>query len=463
MYSYGYTKKDFIGNITNPSLSQWWFSKGVSYNCYLECMSRLTDESYYNGQINKVRVIVNSIQAPLNFTFFYWTLLLFILHKFNFKKPVMKIVLGHLIIRCTGDICEEIGGLFTRYYCMKKDPSGNVYCECTESVVHPAKWVITRYFGTLFWYTGEIIADWYPLIRTRAVVKNKSIYIVYITCALFNFSKIVLIYLHWSLNPISMYDLRTGIFNNKVMDSFYRKYWLVQLIIIHASVLYELSVYIVLKKNFFKVSQYDYGFLKKFKSLSEYRILIASIFTYTFLPVASIAIIVKFYFLKQKQMDLEFQFEKLRQSIANFQYYMIFIDQILLITSNYESILSSFNIFNYNSNNSNESYNHSNNNNSNITTIEGNFKESIRGNALNINWSNNSNNNNFKRSSMEKDNSCIANTSMTVINSEPIRDINRFSITNNNNNNLNINYRTKNTFSYIDNHLSIPSDIHLKK
>jgi len=96
---FGYTEKDFIGNISNPTFLQWMKSKGTSYQCYLECMEGYSDISYYNRKIEQVRVVVNAIQAPLNFLFFYWTLIVFILHKFNFQKPVMKLLLGHLILR----------------------------------------------------------------------------------------------------------------------------------------------------------------------------------------------------------------------------------------------------------------------------------------------------------------------------------------------------------------------------
>jgi len=94
-----YTEKNFIDPREDNTLFQWIFSKGTNYSCYNEYLSTLKDEDLINNRIDVIRTIIYSIHTPLQFTFFYWTLLLFILHKFNFKKPVMKIVLIHFILR----------------------------------------------------------------------------------------------------------------------------------------------------------------------------------------------------------------------------------------------------------------------------------------------------------------------------------------------------------------------------
>ncbi|OUM59804.1 hypothetical protein PIROE2DRAFT_14571 [Piromyces sp. E2] len=406
---YGYTQKDFIGNNTNPSFIDWMCSKGTSYDCYLSCMDQLNEIGYYNSRIQQVRVVVSAIQAPLNFLYFYWTFIVFMLHKFNFNKPVMKLLLGHFVLRCTGDIIDELGKLFPTYYSLQADVNGKdeYHCECGGNTLHPFKWIFTRCIGTFFWYTGEIIGDWYPLIRTKAVVKNKSIWIVYSTCALFNLTKIILIIFHFTMDPRKLYDLSTGKFKKAIIDEFYNNYWIIQLIIIYASIFYELSVYLVLKKNIFKVTKYDHGFFKKFKSLSEYRILVSAVVAFIFLPIASIALFLKIYFIRVKGKNLEFEFESLRLSIANLQYYMIFIDQILLITSNYESVLANFDIFNYFNSNSNS------NNTSNINN-QINFDDQYLSPRKSLD---NSVNNNYQTGTQEIENSFIANTSMTAINS----------------------------------------------
>jgi len=205
--------------------------------------------------------------------------------------------------------------------------------DCNNSAMHPLKWFISRQLSTLFWYIGEIFGDWYPLLRTQAVVKNKKvIWIVYATCGIFNISKISLIILHLSHLPTKLYTSE-GAYDNNSSVLFYSRYYMNQFIIIITSVIYDISVYLVLKKTIFKNNNYEFGFLKNFKNLSEYRILISSFFSVIFLPIISVVMIIKFYTLYgKKYMALDFDFEKTRIMITSIQYYMIFIDQILLVT-----------------------------------------------------------------------------------------------------------------------------------
>jgi hypothetical protein len=353
----------FIKSNSNPDFWDWIFSKGTNFTCYVETLTSLNETGINNRRIDVFRTIITTIQTPLHFYFFYWSLLVFILHKFNFRKPVMQIILGHLVIRCTGNILEQFGYLYKYYYISEK-VSEDVYRCKPEGNMHPFRWFLTRQIGTIFWYVGEIFADWYPLLRTKAIVKNKSIRIVYATCALFNLSKIILIVYHLYKSPAELYNVQTGVYEIEEMDKFYLIYWVIQLSVIYTSLIYEYSVYIVLKKGIFDVNQYDFGFLKKFKMLSEYRILVSAVVSVIFLPIFSVSIILKISFFYFKNQNLEFEFEEVRQSIANVQYYMIFIDQILLIYSNYESKLLSYKFYysNINNNNNNNSNNMNMNN-----------------------------------------------------------------------------------------------------
>jgi hypothetical protein len=248
----------------------------------------------------------------------------------------MKIILAHFILRSLGDIADKLGNLFPRYYANTFNESTKSY-ECridsTTPEMHPFRWVLTRQIGILLWFTGEICADWYPLLRTKAVVKNKSIRLVYCACAIFNISKFSIIICHFCVPPTALYD-KDGVYRKKHMNEFYFYYWVIHLIIIYSSVLYDISVYYVLKKNVFKITNSNYGFLKKFKTISEYRILISSLVNMFFLPIVSITIIAKFYYLIiDNYQDLNFSFDEIRVSVANIPYYMIFIDQIFLLHS----------------------------------------------------------------------------------------------------------------------------------
>jgi len=90
---------NFIENGTNASLFQWLGSKGTNFTCYMEYLNKQDNEDKINNTIDIIRTIIYALHKPVQFTFFYWTLLIFILHKFNFKKPVMKIILVHFIFR----------------------------------------------------------------------------------------------------------------------------------------------------------------------------------------------------------------------------------------------------------------------------------------------------------------------------------------------------------------------------
>jgi len=92
-------RKYFIENGAQASYMEWLFSKGTNFTCYLRYLDSLGEEDKLENKIDVIRGIIYSIHRPLQFTFFYWTLLIFILHKFNFKKPVMKIILAHFILR----------------------------------------------------------------------------------------------------------------------------------------------------------------------------------------------------------------------------------------------------------------------------------------------------------------------------------------------------------------------------
>lgn len=361
-----YEKGDFIENGRKASTFEWIFSKGTNYTCYEIFNSTLGEEERLNFNIDFIRTIIYSIHTPFKFIFFYWTMLLFILHKFNFKKPVMKIVLIHFILRATGDMLDKLGSLWSFYFANKCKDVVNGVCiwdgcqnESAGTEMHPMKWFITRQLGVFFWFTGEIAADYYPLIRARAVARDqKSIRKVYFACGLFNLTKVVNIIYHWFLSPSELYD-EYGQYNKERINTFYVYYWIIHLFIIYTSVIYDFTVFHVLKKCVFKTVQVKSGFLKRFQTISEYRIYLSAIINIIFLPIVSVTIIFKLiYYYYHGYHNLNFSFDEIRQSLANFQYFMIFIDQILLLRSKNEATQThSLNYLNNNyilSNNSNK-------------------------------------------------------------------------------------------------------------
>jgi len=88
----------------------------------------------------------------------------------------------------------------------------------------------------------------------------------------------------------------------------------------------------VLKKNIFNKLKTENGFLKKFRSISEYRIFFTAAISVTLLPAISVSVILHcMFYAKNIYQNIDTTFEDIRKIIANVEYYMIYIDQILLL------------------------------------------------------------------------------------------------------------------------------------
>ncbi|ORX80768.1 hypothetical protein BCR32DRAFT_293658 [Anaeromyces robustus] len=338
-------RKYFLTNLGEKDYSflDWLGSKGTSFECYVDYMMRQNPDYGFNQKINYVRVILLALTQPFSkMYFFFWTMTIFFLHKFKFKKPVMKIILFHFLLRAIGDILDKTGDLFPTYFALSFNENTQVYsCHHTvdKNEYHPLKFFITRQAATIFWYTGEMVGDWYPLLRTKAVVKNKKkIMPVYITCIIFNITKIVLILNHLFLYSLKKTYTNDGIYNQNERDKFYNRHWIIQFTIMIGALLYDLTVFFVLKKYVFKVTESHFGFFKKFKAISEYRIFFTAGVSLIFVPVAAFTLGIKFWYNAQPNYkSVEFDFDDLRLFVASIQYYMMFIDQILLCISKNET------------------------------------------------------------------------------------------------------------------------------
>lgn len=195
-------RKYFLSDLTerNYTFFDWFFSKGTSFDCYVEAMKKQTYEDKFNNNINIVRTILLGISRPFSIVYFFWTMLVFLFHGFNLKKPVMKIILLHFVLRATGNMVDMLGNLYSNYYALSYDSQTDTY-SCINNGTNeyfPAKFFFKRYIATILWYTGEIVGDWYLLLRTKDVVKNENkIKIVKLSCAFYNLSKVLLILYHF--------------------------------------------------------------------------------------------------------------------------------------------------------------------------------------------------------------------------------------------------------------------------
>jgi hypothetical protein len=124
--------------------------------------------------------------------FFPWILLIFILNKKNWKRPVIIILILHWLFRSVGDSLREIMELLP----VPKDvktlwPNTNT------------RWIVGNAIAHVFWLGGEMVGDWYFYIRTKAVTKSKiKINIVYICCIVYNIGKFIGIVRYFVYLPI---------------------------------------------------------------------------------------------------------------------------------------------------------------------------------------------------------------------------------------------------------------------
>ncbi|KAG4099937.1 hypothetical protein H8356DRAFT_1036660 [Neocallimastix lanati (nom. inval.)] len=224
--------------------------------------------------IDRIQMILLSL---IRSEFFPWILLIFILNKKNWKRPVIIILILHWLFRSVGDSLREIMELLP----VPKDvktlwPNTNT------------RWIVGNAIAHVFWLGGEMVGDWYFYIRTKAVTKSKiKINIVYICCIVYNIGKFIGIVRYFVYLPID--------FN-------------------------QVDKFKAFSQN---------AFMDKFKQISELRIFITMIVTLIFLPFI-IAIVI---FLINQYHDNVVTFvdpDPIRQIPLSIYYNLIYIDQILL-------------------------------------------------------------------------------------------------------------------------------------
>jgi hypothetical protein len=322
----------------SAGLFDWLTSKGTSFNCYVKYVNETNNDpmGVLNQKIDVVRIIFYAFLKPIESQFFYWTLLLLIMYKFNTKRPVTRLILYHYTLRTMGDIVEKLGELTNNYYAV--DAHGNCVNNNLYTEQNPLKWFMTRQVNGFFWHIGEIVGDWYPLIRTKAVAKDGPLLkYVYMSCILYNIVKLSVPISQIFLFPTRLYN-KTGDYNYDYVNKYYNYYYALQVLVVIASLIYDIIVYIVLKKELFNKTISEYGFLKKFRLISEYRIIVSVVIGMFGLPIYLIVAIIKIVTFNSDLKAINFSFENFRLVVTNVQYMIIFIDQILLICSRNESL-----------------------------------------------------------------------------------------------------------------------------
>eukprot|EP00833_Pecoramyces_ruminatium_P011611 jgi/Orpsp1_1/1185643/evm.model.c7180000094709.1 len=326
--------------------------------------------------------------------------------------------------------------------------------------------------ASIFWFSSEIIGDWYLLIRTKALIKNtRKTRWVFVACLFYNLVKIgqMFVFLKYIPFPKGYHKQETPDGKYYVLSMAEHKYnkWVNVALQQLCSLVYDILVFLALKNNIFnkiknvKINDSGRSFLHNFKQISEYRIFISIIVTLVGIPFL-FSFCFKIIYLKNYADAKDFPDEGARISylgenvndmyidpirvcVLNFNYVFMYIDQILLrffveknnsskksssnqsgtLTNNSFKLSNNPSIFTNNSNNTvfipaSNSYN-------NNYTINRNYDEYDERNPMNFDrFNNNTMNNTYKYNNKNsinyKNNS---NTNTTTSN-------------NNNNNNNNI-------------------------
>ncbi|ORX47641.1 hypothetical protein BCR36DRAFT_295243 [Piromyces finnis] len=281
-----------------------------------------------NGQKLKVDGYQYVINSYICNSYFPWVCLIILLNFINWKRPIILILILHWFFRSTGDLLRNTMEL--------RPMDDNMYWPYSQK-----NWYISNAVAHIFWLLGEIIGDWYPLIRTKAVTLNKEkLKFVYTTCILHNLVKVIGMYCYFMKFPI---DLRHMDENGNLLHGITQysiAWWSTVSLMQISSLLYDLSVISALKTCLFnKIEEYKTfiknTFLDKFKQISEFRIFFSMIFSIAFLPFVITFVI---YLLSEFKKNNTLQYassdtsiEQLRQVVLNFNYTLMYIDQALLL------------------------------------------------------------------------------------------------------------------------------------
>ncbi|OUM64711.1 hypothetical protein PIROE2DRAFT_8480 [Piromyces sp. E2] len=275
--------------------------------------------------IRKVDTTQLEIVSFLSNLLFPWLCLVLLLNRNDWKRPVIIILILHWFLESLNDLMKN----FIYYTDMTK------YMDCDFPFNH-LNWYVSNVFGHVFMIGGEIIGDWYLLIRTKAIVKDKGkIKPIYVICIVYNIVKVILILIDFILTPSTF-----KIYKNKAnieLLTYKITWWSIALLLQVISFFYDILVIIALKRSLFdKLKTFKHkssNFLEKFKQVSELRIFISLIISLFFfpLPLLQINIYLKRMYNPEKTYDtLSFQLDNARVNLMRFVYTFMYIDQILL-------------------------------------------------------------------------------------------------------------------------------------
>ena len=201
-------------------------------------------------------------------------------------------------------------------------------------------WYLQNSLPDMFWYLGEIIGDWYLFLRTKAIIGNKKTTFIFISCIIYNLTKILYIVSRFIITPTCVFDeyFQSDKTSNYKNVNIYSVIFL--FVIQISSVIYDLIIIHYMRKNLFeklrnKESSKNNGFIEKFKKTSEYRIIISLLMSILLLILLFFSIVLIIMRAKeddQNNMTIDYTLGStdLRNTFVLFNYIFMYIDQILL-------------------------------------------------------------------------------------------------------------------------------------
>jgi len=286
---------------------------------------------FYYNRVDGYQKVITQVINP----FLPWVLLIALINRKNMGKPINLLLIFHYIFRFIG-----LSLLNTENVRINVNENPSIIYPYTEE-----NWKISYAIANIFWTMGELCADWYPFLRTKAATKNnlKNIKPVVLTCVIYNLAKLYAM-ISFFINPYVIFKNVGNITEkeSEAMTSYNTHWWIVVAVIQVASLCYELSIIWSLRKSLFNRLKEFHGastngnfkFLRKFQQISEYRIIFSMVASLLFLPFILLFVYLCFYKCLQLHqpfdMDTNFALESLRQTVIDMNCNFMYIDQILL-------------------------------------------------------------------------------------------------------------------------------------
>jgi len=259
--------------------------------------------------------------------FFPWLCLALIFNRKDRKRPVIMILILYWFLQSTGN-------LFQSYLSYTDQYQYQIWGYAWPYT--PFNWYIVNVIPYIFWESGEIIADWYPLLRTKALIQNKrKMRPIYFICILYNMVKVMHIVVNFKYAPSHFKIDESG--SNQEILKHKTAWWAITTLLQCVSILYDISVIIALKNTLFDklegLKNKANNFLEKFKQISEFRIFVSIIISLISFPFVVLQVYYYFDWLfhpDKKMVDINDYVEFIRIAILRFVYTFMYIDQILL-------------------------------------------------------------------------------------------------------------------------------------